>query len=298
VTSTSSWAHPTRWAQPLLFIGPALLVTAILAIAPTIQLIRASTRAWRLGQPLAEANDVGLSNFERLLTGSVPLGHSLKLTVIYTVAALVVELLLGLGIALLLDRALAGRSLMMTVLLVPMILMPAMVGMIWKLYFSYEGLVNWVLGLIRIPPLNWYSTDFALPAVIIVDIWQWTPFFILILLAGLQALPREPLEAAEVDGASGWQILSSIKLPMLMPLILITATLRVMELFRQFDVVFVMFGGGPGNATETLPIAVFRTTIEQQRPGVGAAYSLILIALMLVIAWIFITLLRRYRTEQ
>ena len=298
MTSSSPWARRYRRAHPYLFLGPALLVTAILAIAPTIQLVRASTRAWKLGQPLSEANDVGLLNFERLLTGSVPLGHSLKLTVIYTAAALLVELLFGLGIALLLDRVLAGRSFVMTVLLVPMILMPAMVGMIWKLYFSYEGLVNWALGLIRIPPFNWYSTDFALPAVIIVDIWQWTPFFILILLAGLQALPREPLEAAEVDGASGWQILSSIKLPLLLPLILITATLRVMELFRQFDVVFVMFGGGPGNATETLPIAVFRTTIEQQRPGVGAAYSIILIAMMLVIAWIFITLLRRYRTEQ
>jgi multiple sugar transport system permease protein len=278
-------------------MGPALLVTAILAIAPTVQLARASTRAWKLGQPLSGAKDIGLLNFERLLTGSVPLGHSLKLTVIYTVVALVVELMLGLGIALLLDRELIGRSFVMTVLLVPMILMPAMVGMIWKLYFSHEGLVNWVLGLIRIPPFNWYSTDFALPAVIIVDIWQWTPFFILILLAGLQALPRDPIEAAEVDGASAWQILRSIKLPLLLPLIVITATLRVMDLFRQFDVVFVMFGGGPGNATETLPIAVFRTTIEQQRPGVGAAYSILLIAMMLVIAGIFITLLQRYRTE-
>lgn len=292
-------ARHYRRASPFLFIGPALLVTALLAIAPTIQLIRASTRAWKLGQPLAEAKDIGLLNFERLLSGSVPLGHSLKLTVIYTVAALVVELLLGLGIALLLDRAVSGaRSFVMTILLVPMILMPAMLGMIWKLYFNYEGLVNWGLGLVRIPPVNWYSTDFALSATIIVDIWQWTPFFILILLAGLQAMPREPLEAAEVDGASGWQILASIKLPLLLPLILIAATLRVMELFRQFDVVFVMFAGGPGNATETLPIAVYRTTIEQQRPGVGAAYSLILIAMMLLIAWLFISLLQRYRTEQ
>ena len=285
--------------QSVLFIGPALLLTALLAIAPTIQLVRASTRAWKLGQPLAEANDVGLQNFERLLTGAVPLGHSLTLTVVFTAAALAVELLLGLGIALLLDRALAGpRSLVMTILLVPMILMPAMVGMIWKLYFHPDGLVNWVLGLVRVPPLNWYSTDLALLAVILVDVWQWTPFFILILLAGLQALPREPVEAAEVDGAGGWEILRSIKLPLLLPLILITATLRVMDLFRAFDVVFVMFAGGPGNATETLPIAVYRTTIEQQRPGVGAAYSLILIAFMLLIAWLFIWLLQRHRTEQ
>lgn len=295
----STVARASRRAAPILFIGPALLVTALLAIAPTIQLVRASTRAWKLGQPLAEAKAVGLLNFERLLSGSVPLGHSLTLTVVYTGAALVVELLLGFAIALLLDRTLAGpRSFVMTVLLVPMILMPAMVGMIWKLYFNPEGLVNWVLGLVRIAPRNWYSTDFALPAVIIVDIWQWTPFFILILLAGLQALPREPLEAAAVDGAGGWEVLRSIKLPLLLPLILITATLRVMDLFRQFDVIFVMFAGGPGNATETLPIAVYRTTIEQQKPGVGAAFSIILIAIMLLIAWLFIALLQRYRTEQ
>ncbi|MFN8590590.1 MAG: sugar ABC transporter permease [Thermomicrobiales bacterium] len=299
MTSGSIPARLSRRASPILFIGPALLVTLVLAIAPTIQLIRASTRAWKLGQPLSDAKDVGLLNFERLLTGSVPIGHSLKLTLIYTVSALAVELLLGLGIALLLDRAVSGaRSFVMTVLLVPMILMPAMVGMIWKLYFSNEGLVNWFLGLVRIPPPNWYSTDFALAATIIVDIWQWTPFFILILLAGLQSMPREPLEAAEVDGASGPQILASIKLPLLLPLILIASTLRVMDLFRQFDVIFVMFAGGPGNSTETLPIAVYRTTIEQQKPGVGAAYSLILIAMMLLIAWLFISLLQRYRTEQ
>ena len=297
MTSVTPWARQYRRAYPLLFIGPALLVTGILVLAPTVQLIRASTRAWKLGQPLGEATEVGLLNFERLFTGSVSLGHSLKLTVIYTITALVIELLLGLGIALLLDRTLVGRSFVMTVLLVPMILMPAMVGMIWRLYFSYEGLVNWILSLVRIPAANWYSTTFALPAVIIVDIWQWTPFFILILLAGLQALPREPLEAAEVDGASGWQILRTVKLPLLLPLILITATLRVMELFRQFDVVFVMFGGGPGNATETLPIAVFRTTVQKQQAGVGAAFSIVLIVLMLVIAWIFITLLQRYRSE-
>lgn len=296
---TPGWERARRSHQitPFLFIGPALLVTAILAIAPTIQLVRASTRAWKLGQPLAQAKDVGLLNFERLLTGSVPLGHSLKLTLIYAGVALVAELLLGLGIALLIDRALAGRSLVVTILLVPMILMPAMVGMIWKLYFSQEGLVNWALSLFHLPQPNWYSTDFALSAVILVDIWQWTPFFILILLAGLQALPREPVEAAEVDGASRWQVLHSIKLPLLLPLILITATLRVMDLFRSFDVVFVMFAGGPGNATETLPIAIYRTTIEQQRPGVGAAYSIILIGMMLLIAWLFITLLQRYRTE-
>lgn len=284
-------------AYPYLFVGPALLVTFVLAAAPLVQLVQAAARDWQLGVPLSDAPYVGLDNFNRLLDGPVPIGHALLLTAIYTVVALTVELVLGLAIALLLDRALRGLSVFMAVLIVPMVLMPAMVGMVWRLYFSEKGLVNWVIGNVGIQEINWFSAAGALPAVIIVDIWQTTPFFILILLAGLQALPGEPMEAARVDGASGWQAFFYIRLPLLAPLILIAATLRVMELLRQFDVVYVMFGGGPGNATEILSLAVFRVTVQQRQAGVGAAFSMILIALILAMAALFIRLLARYRTE-
>lgn len=296
-TAGSSWPAWYRRAYPWFFVAPALAVTVGLTVAPLVQLARASTTSWELGRPLADASYVGMDNFTRLFSGSVTLGHSLKLSLYYTAGALAIELLLGLCIALLLERVVRGLSLLMSVLLVPMILMPAMVGMIWRLYFSYEGLVNWVTGLVGAPALNWFSPEWAMPAVILVDVWQWTPFFTLILLAGLQALPREPMEAAAVDGAGPWQLLRYVKLPLLAPLILIVSTLRVMELLRQFDLVFVMFGGGPGNATEILPLAVFRTTLQQAQAGRGAAFSIVLIAIVMSIAWAFIALMRRYRTD-
>lgn len=291
-----------RWFQrayPWFFVGPALLVTAVLTAAPMVQLLRASVHDWQLGQGLANADFIGLGNFRAILTaeGGASLGHSMKLTAYYVAAALTVEVVLGLTIALVIDRALRGQNVMLSVLLIPMVLMPTMVAMVWRLYFSHEGLVNWVLSLARVPAVNWFSTTWALPAVVIVDVWQWTPFFVLILVAGLQALPLDSVEAAAVDGAGPWQIVRYVKIPLLGPLIVIAATLRVMELLRQFDLVFVMFGGGPGNATEILPLAVYRTTVPMSQAGAGAAFSIILIALVVVVAWQFILMMKRHRTE-
>jgi multiple sugar transport system permease protein len=290
------WPAWYRRAYPWFFVGPALATTLALTAAPLLQLFEASARDWQLGEPLSEAEWVGTGNFARVLGGSGDLGHSLRLSLTYTAAALAVELLLGLGIALLLERTLKGMSFLMSVLLVPMILMPAMVAMVWRLYFSFDGLVNWMIGVVGIPPVNWSSPAFALSAVVVVDVWQWTPFFALILLAGLQALPREVLEAAAVDRAGPWQQITRVQVPLLAPLIIIASTLRVMELIRQFDLVFVMFGGGPGNATETLPLAVFSTTVTKQQAGVGAALSILLIVFVMLVAWMFIVLMRRYRT--
>lgn len=290
------WPVWYRRAYPWFFVGPALLTTLALTVAPLFQLFNASTRDWQLGEPLSQAEWVGAGNFEGLFGGASDLGHSLRLSLTYTAAALTAELLLGLAIALLLERTLKGMSFLMSVLLVPMILMPAMVAMIWRLYFSFDGLVNWMIGVVGIPPVNWSSPAFALSAVVVVDVWQWTPFFALILLAGLQALPREVLEAAAVDGAGPWQQITRVQVPLLAPLIIIASTLRVMELIRQFDLVFVMFGGGPGNATETLPLAVFSTTVTKQQAGAGAALSILLIVFVMLVAWVFIVLMRRYRT--
>lgn len=287
----------TRRVQPYVFVLPALLVTLSLTIAPLLQLARASLRDWQLGSPLAEAPFVGADNYERLLTGSVTLGHALKLTFIYAAAALTIELGLGLVIALVVNRALRVGSVVTSVMLVPMILMPAIVAMVFRLYFSYEGLVNWLMGLVGVPPANWFSAGLAIPAVVIVDVWQWTPFFVLILVAGLETLPSEMLEAAEVDGATRLQLIRHVQLPIIAPLIVVASTLRVMELLRQFDVVFVMYGGGPGNATEILSMAVYRTTLQQRQAGAGAAFSIILIVLVTLVAGVFIRLMRRYEVD-
>ena len=160
-------------------------------------------------------------------------------TFIYAVVALTVEFLLGLGLALLLDRSLRGRSLFRALLLIPMMLPPVVVGVVWRLMFNSDfGAINGTLKTagVNTEALTWTaSPNLALASVIAVDIWQWTPFMFLVLLAGLQAMPQEPYEAAMVDGSSWWQTFRHITLPLLRPAILIALLLRTMDLLRVFD---------------------------------------------------------------
>jgi multiple sugar transport system permease protein len=295
--TSSTWLRRYRRFQPWLYVGPALAITLVLVATPVIYLIQASFKRMELGDPIGSAPFVGLDNYRAALDGPSSLSHALWLSLIYTVSALVIELALGLGIALLIERLEAALPVLLAVLLVPMVLMPAMVAMVWRLYFTFDGLVNWSIGLLGIGPVNWFSADHALKAVIITDVWQWTPFFVLLFVAGLQNVPRELKEAAQVDGVSSWQMVWRIKLPLLLPLVIIASTLRVMELLRQFDLAFVMFGGGPANATEILPLAIFRTTVQRLDLGVGSVLSLGLIVIVMAVCWVFIALMRRYRVD-
>lgn len=285
-----------RRIEPWLYVGPALLITVLLAASPVVYLVRAMFKDMELGDPLGSAPSAGLDNFRDAFSSSGRLLDGLRLTAIYTVVALTVEVLLGLLIASLIENMRRALPFVMSVFLVPMVLMPAMVAMVWRLYFNYKGLVNWLIGLVGMEPVNWYSANHAMKAVIITDVWQWTPFFVLLFTAGLQNVPRDIREAAEVDGASTWQVFRLIKLPMLVPLIVIASTLRVMELVRQFDLPYIMFGGGPGSATRTMPLAVFNTTVQRLDVGVGAVMSILLITVVVAISWAFITAMKRYRT--
>ena len=296
-TRASRWQRRYQRIQPWLYVGPALVVTIVLVASPLLYLVQASFKKLELGESVGSAPFVGLDNYRAAFDGANSLQHSLKLSLIFTVVALMLEILLGLGIALLIERLESVLPALLAVMLVPMVLMPAMVAMVWRLYFTFDGLVNWAIGLVGVDPINWFSTDHALKAVIITDVWQWTPFFVLLFVAGLQNVPKEIKEAAEVDGVSGWQMVRMVKLPILLPLMIIAATLRVMEVIRQFDLAFIMFGGGPGNATEILPLAVFRTTVERLNVGVGSVLSIGLILIVLVVSWFFIGLMKRYRVD-
>ena len=278
-----------------MYVGPALLVTVVLALSPVAYLVQAMFKDMEFGDPLSQAPGVGLDNFRLAFGESSNILDGLRLTAVYTIVALTLEVVLGLVIALVIENLKRLLPFVMSVFLVPMVVMPAMVAMVWRLYFSYEGLVNWAISLIGISPLNWYGPEHAMKAVIITDVWQWTPFFVLLFTAGLQNVPREIKEAAEVDGASSIQILRQMKMPLLAPLIVIAATLRVMELVRQFDLPYIMFGGGPGSATRTLPLAVFSTTVQRLDVGVGSVLSLVLILLVVAISWGFLFAMKRAR---
>lgn len=278
-----------------MYVGPALLVTVVLALSPVAYLAQAMFKDMEFGDPVSQAPGAGLDNFRFAFGESAIILDGLRLTAVYTIVALTLEVVLGLVIALVIENLKRLLPFVMSVFLVPMVVMPAMVAMVWRLYFSYEGLVNWAIGLVGISPLNWYGPEHAMKAVIITDVWQWTPFFVLLFTAGLQNVPREIKEAAEVDGASSIQILRQMKMPLLAPLIVIAATLRVMELVRQFDLPYIMFGGGPGSATRTLPLAVFNTTVQRLDVGVGSVLSLVLILLVVAISLVFLFAMKRAR---
>lgn len=281
--------------EPWMYVGPALLVTVVLALSPVAYLAQAMFKDMEFGDPVSQAPGAGLDNFRFAFGESAIILDGLRLTAVYTIVALTLEVVLGLVIALVIENLKRLLPFVMSVFLVPMVVMPAMVAMVWRLYFSYEGLVNWAIGLVGISPLNWYGPEHAMKAVIITDVWQWTPFFVLLFTAGLQNVPREIKEAAEVDGASSIQILRQMKMPLLAPLIVIAATLRVMELVRQFDLPYIMFGGGPGSATRTLPLAVFNTTVQRLDVGVGSVLSLVLILLVVAISLVFLFAMKRAR---
>lgn len=196
---------------------------------------------------------VGFDNFIDLYHDARAWG-SLWRTIVFSLSATAIELLLGLGIALFLNRQFVGQKLVRTLLLIPMIMTPVVSGLIWRVFYDpNSGIINYYLGVLGLGSNhNWLgSTDLAMISVIIADVWQWTPFVFLILAAGLDAMPGEPLEAAEVDGASRIQKFFHVVLPLLMPSLTIAFLLRIIDSIKTFDIIYVMTRGGPSLATET-----------------------------------------------
>jgi len=289
----SKLAAPPRapWGEralPYLLLAPAVTVLLALTVYPLVYAVTVSLKtpagAWTLG------------NFARLWSDRF-FAVALAQTLGYALAALILEFVLGLALALLLDGELRARNLFRSLLLVPMLLPPVVVAVIWRLIYNPTfGALNGTLGSWGIPTesLTWIaSPSLALPSVILVDVWQWTPFMFLILLAGLQAIPPEPYEAAMIDGASAWQTFWHVTLPLLKPAILIALLLRTMDLLRIFDQIFILTQGGPGFATEMVSLYIYKTAFRFSDYGYAAAMSFVLLAVIHVISLGYIRLLKR-----
>lgn len=279
---------------PYLLIAPTVAVLVALSIYPLIYSIRISLQTGS-----GEAARWSLSNFARLASDKFFL-EALAHTFIYAVVALTFEFLLGLGLAIMLDRPLRGRSLFRSALLIPMMLPPVVVGVVWRLMLNPDfGAINGTLKSAGIPTesLTWTASPLlALASVIAVDIWQWTPFMFLVLLAGLQAIPQEPYEAAIVDGSSAWQTFCHVTLPLLKPAILIALLLRTMDLLRVFDQIFILTEGGPGFSTETVSLYIYRTAFRFSDFGYAAAMSFVLLLFTNFISAGYIRLLQKQET--
>lgn len=270
-----------------LLIAPTIAVLLALTIYPLIYAIKISFQS--------ASGNATFGNFTRLISDQFFLS-ALAHTFVYAAIALTIEFLSGLALALILNEKLRGRSAFRTLLLLPMMLPPVVVGVVWRLMLNSNfGAVNGTLqqfGL-NTESLTWTaSPKMAMASVILADVWQWTPFMFLILLAGLQAIPQEPYEAALIDGSSTWQTFRHVTLPLLKPAILIALLLRTMDLLRVFDHIFIITEGGPGLATETLSLYIYRTAFRFSNFGYAAAMSFVLLLITNLISLGYMRLLR------
>ena len=279
-----------------IFMVPAVLALFLTTIYPMVYAGYLSFRSYDLAKLFVPRVFVGWANYREVLASSEFL-QSLTITFKLMAMTLGVQLVLGVGIALLVTQKLPGMALARTLLMIPMMISPVIVGLVWLfLYFPELGYLNYFLGLAGIDPIPWISsTDWALWAIAIADIWQWTPFVMMGTVAALHSLSPEPYEAALVDGNSKWDIFIRITLPQLKPALVSLMFLRAIDAFKIYDIIFVLTKGGPGDSTEVLSMFIYRQSFTFWRMGVGAAASFVSLVIIVVLITLFFKSLQRDR---
>ena len=266
----------------LALVGPTAIILGLFTLFPIFYLIWVSLQAGE-GQKL---HFVGADNYSLAATDPA-FWDAIRVSALYVVATTGTELVLGFVLALVLSRKMKGLGIVRTLLIIPMAMTPVVVGLTWRLLYTPPfGLVNWSAGLVGIdlPPM---LTDplLAFIAVVIVDVWQWTPFMMLLMLAGLQSLPNEPFEAAAVDGASRFQSLRYLTIPMLKGIVLVALIFRGVDAFDTFDTIYVLTRGGPGTATQTLTMFDFFQAFRWFHFGYAAAVAVIMLLMLWAVSF-------------
>lgn len=267
--------------RPLaIFLGPAMLVLLAMAIFPFIYSIWLSLHQWNLADRNSSWQWVGIDNYRRILFHDPFFWDSVRVTVIFLTVAVSLEFILGLIIAILISQETRALGPIQTILILPMMITPVVVGLIWRFMYNPDlGMVNYLLGLVGIDGPVWLGDRrTGLISVIIADVWEWTPFMALIMLAALQSVPRDPLEAAVVDGASRWQAMTSIVFAMIRPAMIIALLLRTIDAFRSLDLFYVLTQGGPGTSTEVLSLYTYKWGFKFFQMGYAAALAYVMIA--------------------
>lgn len=268
---------------PYIFTLPITITLFALVIYPLIYAVFISLHSTAMG--LQQAQFVGLRNFIDIFSSPI-FSNAVKNTAIFTAGTVGLTFFLGFVIALLLSSITRGTDIYRVIFILPLGVSPVIAGLTWGMMLNpLFGVVNFFLEFLGIRGLGW-ATDIklALPTVIMIDVWQWTPFMMLILYAGLQMLPKECFEAAMIDGASFWQKFIYITLPLLRPIIVIALIFRLMEAFKSFDIIYTVTKGGPGHATETMIVRAYLEGLKYHKLEYGAVIGLIMLFITIFIS--------------
>jgi len=286
-------------AMAWLFIGPTVVLLLLINIFPLLWTIYLSFTNYRSNQPGREVEWVGLKNYARLLNKEDVWGY-LQSTAHFVCWTMILQTLIGFGLALLLNKNFRGSGFYSTVILIPMMLSPAVVGVFWTYLFQPQtGIVTHIINLFgNYGPVDFIgSVDLAPWAIIMVDTWMWAPYVMLICLAGLKSIPTSLYEAAEVDRASPLRKFVSITLPMVLPFLLLAVLFRFIENFKMFDLVNELTSGGPGSTTELASINLKREAFEKWRTGYSSAFAIILFVTVFGAGNIFVKVLNKVKNR-
>jgi len=273
------WAYRrARW----LFPAPAVLLVAVIIVYPIVYTGWMSLQEW-FASSLTRPRFIGLANYGKIILGDPRFREAVARTIYFTLVAVAAETLLGVAMALLFNREFWGRGLLRTLAILPMVATPTAIALVFvMMYHPTLGVANYLVSAIGLSPFRWtYSSSTALYALALVDVWQWTPLIMLIALAGLASLPREPYEAAFLDGASAGQAFWHITLPLLRPTLVVAILFRAIDALKTFDIIFVMTQGGPANASETINLLLFNQAFSYFNMGYAASMAVALFAIVM-----------------
>ena len=282
-----------------LFVAPTIILLLAINIFPLLWTIYLSFTNYRVNRPNKDVEFIGLRNYERILSDE-DIWITMQATAHFLIWTIILQVLIGFTLAYLINKKFKGSGVWTTIIVLPMMLSPAVVGNFWTfLYQPQIGLFNYVVGFLTGADPSSFSmigeVSLAPWAIIIVDTWMWTPFVMLICLAGLRAIPDNIYEAAECDRASKWRQFWTITIPMVLPFLMLAVLFRGIENFKMFDLVVQLTGGGPGSTTELTSINLKREAFEKWRTGYASAYAVILFVTVFALASIYVKALNKVK---
>jgi len=281
------WRPPSYWP----FVIPALVVVLAVIIFPWVFTIWMSMHEWKVGSP---TTFVGLANYLRLPTDPrfvEAVGH----TLLYTALSVLLPLVFGTLAAIVFHQKFAARGFLRGIFIMPMMATPVAIALVWTMMFHPQlGVLNYLLSLVGLPPQLWvFNPTTVIPSLVLVETWQWTPLVMLIVLGGLAAIPTEPYESAQIDGANFWQVFRFITLPLIMPFLFIAGMIRMIDAVKSFDIIFEITQGGPGSASETINVYLYSVAFVYYDLGYGSAIAVVFFLLIVALAALLLYLRKR-----